>query len=135
MCRWLLYYGHPIVPGTLLYQHDNGLIVQSESHSHTPGLPTNQKRNHEVNTHGSGLGWYPLRLKTDQSVVVIDRSMIRDDPGVAGLTLSERPVVYTGAGAPSNDRNLRRISESVQACGTPTFTPAFSDTALSSLSG
>ena len=117
MCRWLVYVGQPIVPGILLYQHDNALILQSEHETYTPHLTVDanwRKRNHEINVHGSGLGWYPLRLMHEQAVVVVDRSTLK--PDFAGLEIGDRPCVYTGAQAPSNDRNLRRISESVQTC-------------------
>ena len=31
MCRWMLYYGDPIMPSMLLFQTERGLILQSES--------------------------------------------------------------------------------------------------------
>ena len=111
MCRWMLYYGDPIMPSMLLFQTEHGLILQSESAStFTPQLERNTLRNHPINVHGSGLGYYPLR---DQDCSA--RVMYRFHDG---LTLGERPAVYTGALAPSHDRNLRRIAESVE---TPLF--------------
>jgi predicted glutamine amidotransferase len=65
MCRWLVYVGTgaPLAPALLLYHEDHALIAQSEnSDVYTPGLKRDSKhalRNHSVNVHGSGLGWYP----------------------------------------------------------------------------
>ena len=75
MCRWLLYVStttHPVAPALLLYHADHGLILQSEDATvYTPGLQRDSKhalRNHNVNVHGGGLGWYPEHTTSDKKL-------------------------------------------------------------------
>jgi predicted glutamine amidotransferase len=86
---------------------EHALIRQSEnSEIHTPGLTRNYRRNHRVNVHGSGLGYYP-RLVGEDSNFGPDLYDYQD------LRIDERPSVYTSSLAPAQDRNLRRLSESI----------------------
>ncbi len=41
MCRWLVYYGEPLVPAVLIFYQDHSLIAQSERDmdaQYTPGI-------------------------------------------------------------------------------------------------
>jgi predicted glutamine amidotransferase len=81
------------------------LAEQSEAAGYTPGEPQcaqHRSRNHAVNVHGCGIGWYG------------------DTPGAGlvdalGLCSYERPAVYTTTSAPSHDRNLRSLSKMVES--------------------
>ena len=107
MCRWLVYFGDRMVPANLLYYAEHALIKQSEnSEVHTPGLKRNYNRNHRVNVHGSGLGYYPRVLDEDDTFGP-DMFDYQD------LRMDERPLIYTSSLAPAQDRNLRRMSESI----------------------
>jgi predicted glutamine amidotransferase len=52
MCRWLGYFGSPIMPKELIYDPEHSLIEQSRRAE--PGMPT-------ANGDGFGLGWYSGR--------------------------------------------------------------------------
>ena len=107
MCRWLVYFGDRMVPANLLYYAEHALIKQSENSTvNTPGLKQNYNRNHRVNVHGSGLGYYP-RVLDDDDTFGPDMFDYQD------LRIDERPLIYTSSLAPAQDRNLRRMSESI----------------------
>ena len=102
-----------MVPAILLYHKDHALIAQSEDPvTYTPGMQVDEayhKRNHAVNVHGSGLGWYSDHVPAAaHGGVSLPHGIYPTD-----LEIDERPCCYTGAIAPSHDRNLRRISESI----------------------
>ena len=66
----------------------------------TPGVERDIRRNHEVNVHGCGIGWYgsnPLQGLRD----------------LKGLCSYSRPCCYTTIAAPSHDRNLRSLSKAI----------------------
>ena len=89
MCRWMVYFGEAVVPSNLLYYSDRAFILQSEhSSSFTPGLQKNLNRNHIVNVHGVGLGWYPL--------IETSRISGSDFLDYHDLYINERPTIYTG---------------------------------------
>ena len=101
MCRWLVYFGDRMVPANLLYYAEHALIKQSENSTvNTPGLKQNYNRNHRVNVHGSGLGYYP-RVLDDDDTFGPDMFDYQD------LRIDERPLIYTSSLAPAQDRNLR----------------------------
>ena len=58
MCRWIFYYGEEVCLGKLLYGATHGLANMSEGAGYTPGCERNHRRNHPVNVHGCGVGWY-----------------------------------------------------------------------------
>ena len=58
MCRWIFYYGEEVCLGKLLYGATHGLANMSEGAGYTPGCERNHRRNHPVNVHGGGVGWY-----------------------------------------------------------------------------
>ena len=106
MCRWLLYFGDAVCPANILFFAGHGLINQSEDvEAYTPEVSENDARNNRVNVHGSGLGWYPL-FTENHSLDLFNYQNLRID---------ERPGIYTGAIAPSHDRNLRRLARSIRS--------------------
>ena len=66
---------------------------------YTPGCEVNHRRNHPVNVHGCGIGWYTC-----------ERTGLVDE---LGLDAYDRPTVYTTVAAPSHDRNLRALSKTI----------------------
>ena len=61
----------------------------------------NHRRNHPVNVHGCGIGWYAR-----------ERCGLVDE---LGLDAYNRPTVYTTVAAPSHDRNLRALSKTISS--------------------
>lgn len=68
---------------------------------YTPGCEVNHRRNHPVNVHGCGIGWYTC-----------ERTGLVDE---LGLDAYDRPTVYTTVAAPSHDRNLRALSKTISS--------------------
>jgi glutamine amidotransferase len=66
---------------------------------YTPGCELNHNRNHPVNVHGCGIGWYAC-----EKCGLVDKH---------GLSAFDRPTVYTTVAAPSHDRNLRSLSKTI----------------------
>ena len=82
--------------------HAPSLAHQSEAAGFTPGLAEDSRRNHAVNVHGCGIGWYGTRPGSG----LLDAT---------GLTSYERPAVYTTTSAPTHDRNLRSLAKMLEA--------------------
>ena len=101
MCRWIFYYGEEVCLGKLLYGATHGLANMSEGAGYTPGCERNHRRNHPVNVHGCGVGWYAC-----------DRCGLVDSNGLDAYC---RPSVYTTVAAPSHDRNLRSLSKNISS--------------------
>ena len=101
MCRWIFYYGEEVCLGKLLYGATHALANMSEGAGYTPGCERNHRRNHPVNVHGCGVGWYAC-----------DRCGLVD---ADGLDAYDRPSVYTTVAAPSHDRNLRSLSKNISS--------------------
>mmetsp|Transcript_24486 Transcript_24486/g.79928 ORF Transcript_24486/g.79928 Transcript_24486/m.79928 type:complete len:262 (+) Transcript_24486:121-906(+) len=102
MCRWLLYYGgKEVCAAGLIFGASHSLAQQSESAGFTPGIPRNEQRNHAVNVHGCGVGWYA----SSAGQGMMDKF---------GLDHYSRPAVYTTIAPPTHDRNLRRLSKCVE---------------------
>lgn len=101
MCRWIFYYGEEVCLGKLLYGATHGLANMSEGAGYTPGCERNHRRNHPVNVHGCGVGWYAC-----------DRCGLVDGNGLDAYC---RPSVYTTVAAPSHDRNLRSLSKNISS--------------------
>ena len=72
-----------------------------EGAGYTPGCERNHRRNHPVNVHGCGVGWYAC-----------DRCGLVDGNGLDAYC---RPSVYTTVAAPSHDRNLRSLSKNISS--------------------
>lgn len=68
---------------------------------YTPGCAIDHRRNHPVNVHGCGIGWYAC-----EKCGLVDED---------GLDAYSRPTVYTTVAAPSHDRNLRALSKSISS--------------------
>ena len=86
---------------TPLHLPAHSLAHQSEAAGFTPGLAEDSRRNHAVNVHGCGIGWYGTRPGSG----LLDAT---------GLTGYERPAVYTTTSAPTHDRNLRSLAKMLE---------------------
>ena len=85
MCRWFIYFGKEILFEDILYKQNNSIIKQSYLHKYTPFLEESNKRDHEVNVDGYGIGWYINKIL--------------------------KPCYYTSIKTPWNDYNLHRLSK------------------------
>lgn len=101
MCRWIYYYGEEVCISKLIYGASHGLATMADRAGWTPGCARDAERNHEVNVHGCGIGWY-----ASKRCGMVDKH---------GLNAYCRPGVYTTVCAPSHDRNLRSLSKSLNA--------------------
>lgn len=100
MCRWVFYYGDEVCISKIIYGAYHGLANMADGAGFTPGVERDIRRNHEVNVHGCGIGWYgsnPLQGLRD----------------LKGLCSYSRPCCYTTIAAPSHDRNLRSLSKAI----------------------
>jgi len=100
MCRWVFYYGDEVCISKIIYGAYHGLANMADGAGFTPGVERDIRRNHEVNVHGCGIGWYgscPLQGLKDNK----------------GLCSYSRPCCYTTIAAPSHDRNLRSLSKAI----------------------
>jgi glutamine amidotransferase len=79
----------------------SSLAHQSEAAGFTPGLAEDSARNHTVNVHGCGIGWYSNKPGGG----LVDAT---------GLSSYERPAVYTTTSAPTHDRNLRSLTKMLE---------------------
>ncbi|EEH56790.1 uncharacterized protein MICPUCDRAFT_57720 [Micromonas pusilla CCMP1545] len=99
MCRWIFYYGEEVCIAKLIFGCTHGLATMSHGAGYTPGCELNHNRNHPVNVHGCGIGWYAC-----EKCGLVDKH---------GLSAYDRPTVYTTVAAPSHDRNLRSLSKTI----------------------
>ena len=76
-------------------------VSSAQGAGYTPGCEVNHRRNHPVNVHGCGIGWYAR-----------ERCGLVDE---LGLDAYNRPTVYTTVAAPSHDRNLRALSKTISS--------------------
>jgi len=100
MCRWVFYYGDEVCISKIIYGAYHGLANMADGAGYTPGVERDIRRNHEVNVHGCGIGWYgscPTKGFKDAK----------------GLCSYSRPCCYTTIAAPSHDRNLRSLSKAI----------------------
>ena len=59
MCRWVAYIGPKLPLSHLITRPKNGIVQQAvDNVAYTPGLPTNNQRNHAVNADGFGISFY-----------------------------------------------------------------------------
>ncbi|MBR7830877.1 class II glutamine amidotransferase [Actinospica sp. MGRD01-02] len=87
MCRWLAYYGSPILLDELLYKPEHSLIDQSK-HARM-GVET-------LNGDGVGIGWYPELLRgTDREEVT--------------------PALFRSIGPAWGETNLRELADHVRS--------------------
>lgn len=89
MCRWFIYYGEPVNLNYILFNHNHSIIKQSYKKRYTPFLNVPNKRDHEVNVDGFGIGFY------------------YDD--------SKNPVLYKSVKTPWNDFNIKNISKIIES--------------------
>lgn len=85
MCRWFIYFGNKINLESILYDHKNSILKQSFKKKYTPFLEENNKRDHEVNVDGFGIGWY--------------------------VNKKQYPTFYKCTKTPWSDFNFRRLSK------------------------
>jgi len=85
MCRWFIYFGDKILLRDILFTSKHSIIKQSYQKKFTPFLEEPNKRDHEVNVDGFGVGWY-----------------------VHGYS---EPCLYTSTKTPWADHNIQRISD------------------------
>jgi len=85
MCRWFIYFGDKVLLKDILFTSKHLIIKQSYQKKFTPFLDEPNKRDHEVNVDGFGVGWYVGKKKD--------------------------LCLYTSTKPPWNDQNLYRISE------------------------
>ena len=93
--------GKSTVVSNLIFGAQHSLATQSENGGYTPGCAENRDRNHAVNVHGCGIGWYGSKPGSG----LVDG---------AGLSSYERPAVYRTTAAPSHDRNLRSLAKMLE---------------------
>lgn len=58
MCRWLIYKGSETKLHNILFEGHNSIIKQSYKKTFTPFLEEPNRRDHEINADGFGIGWY-----------------------------------------------------------------------------
>ena len=63
MCRWLIYFGNEILLKEILFNGENSIIKQSYKKTFTPFLEEPNKRDHEINADGFGIGWYSKNIE------------------------------------------------------------------------
>ncbi len=85
MCRWFIYFGNKINLESILYDHKNSILKQSFKKKFTPFLEENNKRDHEVNVDGFGIGWY--------------------------INKKQYPTFYKCTKTPWSDFNFKRLSK------------------------
>ena len=100
MCRWVFYYGDEVCISQIIYGAYHGLANMADGAGFTPGVARDARRNHEVNVHGCGIGWYGS----------CPHGGLKD---AKGLCAYSRPCCYTTIAAPSHDRNLRSLSKAI----------------------
>ena len=101
LARWLVWVGKSTVVSNLIFGARHSLATQSEAGGFTPGCTHDDNRNHSVNVHGCGIGWYSLRPGSG----LVD---------AYGLSSYERPAIYRTTAAPSHDRNLRSLAKMIE---------------------
>ena len=84
MCRWLIYIGKEITLNEILFNGENSIIKQSYKKTFTPFLEEPNKRDHEINADGFGIGWYNNTL--------------------------QEPCLYISTNTPWGDINIRKLS-------------------------
>ena len=89
MCRWLIYFGESINLKQILFHGENSIIKQSYKKTFTPFLEEPNKRDHEINADGFGVGWYVDNF--------ID------------------PCLYISTKTPWSDINIKRLSKYIMS--------------------
>ena len=89
MCRWLIYFGNEILLKEILFTGENSIIKQSYKKTFTPFLEEPNKRDHEINADGFGIGWYSNKI--------------------------EEPCIYISTNTPWSDVNIKRLSNHISS--------------------
>ena len=89
MCRWLIYFGNEILLNKILFNGENSIIKQSYKKTFTPFLEEPNKRNHEINADGFGIGWYSKNII--------------------------EPCLYISTNTPWSDINIKRLSKHISS--------------------
>lgn len=89
MCRWLIYFGELINLKQILFHGENSIIKQSYKKTFTPFLEEPNKRDHEINADGFGVGWY------------VDNFV--------------DPCLYISTKTPWSDINIKRLSKYIMS--------------------
>ena len=84
MCRWFIYFGNKTILKNILFTEKHSIIKQSYQKKFTPFLDEPNKRDHEINVDGFGVGWY--------------------------VNKHFEPCLYTSTKTPWSDQNIIRIS-------------------------